>query len=206
MERIISVCLRIGELAFAAVVAGISGELSRSFATILLVTPTVYISLSLASVMTGMADLLLFKPRRVPPRHPQFVQLVQEALYLHRGACGALDPPGPALAHPLLRRFRTLACRPDYLGGLVHIVWLAGQSSSLLYPLFMVLCSRILDGLWLTLWIWQFIGPMHCGSIWAWGNLAKKSYCEKWKADVAFAFLSAIFWLVSALVVRPPSR
>jgi hypothetical protein len=43
---------------------------------------------------------------------------------------------------------------------------------------------------------------MHCGSIWNWSNLTQKSLCQKWKADVAFTFLSAIFWFVSALVVR----
>lgn len=47
----------------------------------------------------------------------------------------------------------------------------------------------------------NFIGPLHCGSIWAWGNITQKGTCERWKAAVAFCFLSAIFWLVSALVV-----
>ncbi|MCJ1277386.1 hypothetical protein MMC21_005198 [Puttea exsequens] len=46
----------------------------------------------------------------------------------------------------------------------------------------------------------NFIGPLHCGSIWAWGNITEKGTCQRWKAAVAFAFLSAIFWLASALV------
>ena len=47
----------------------------------------------------------------------------------------------------------------------------------------------------------QFIGPMHCGSIWHWGDITQKGTCQRWKADVAFSFLSFIFWLASALVV-----
>ncbi|KAK8190035.1 uncharacterized protein BKA78DRAFT_148165 [Phyllosticta capitalensis] len=37
-------------------------------------------------------------------------------------------------------------------------------------------------------------GPFH------WGGLANGSYCSKWKADEAFAFISACFWLVSFLL------
>lgn len=47
----------------------------------------------------------------------------------------------------------------------------------------------------------NFIGPMNCGSIWAWGNITDKGTCERWKAAVAFAFLSGMFWLASTLVV-----
>jgi len=46
----------------------------------------------------------------------------------------------------------------------------------------------------------QFIGPLNCGSVFNWGDLTQKGTCQKWKADVAFIFLSAIFWLASALV------
>lgn len=46
----------------------------------------------------------------------------------------------------------------------------------------------------------QFIGPLHCGSIWAWGDITDKGTCQKWKASVAFSFLSAVFWLASAIL------
>jgi hypothetical protein len=46
----------------------------------------------------------------------------------------------------------------------------------------------------------NFIGPLDCGSIWYWGDLTQNGLCQRWKADVAFAFLSAIFWLASALL------
>ncbi|KAH6985912.1 membrane-associating domain-containing protein [Ilyonectria robusta] len=40
-----------------------------------------------------------------------------------------------------------------------------------------------------------------CGGIFDWGNVAPRGdQCGKFKADIAFAFLSALLWLVSALV------
>ncbi|KAI9675536.1 MAG: hypothetical protein M1829_003340 [Trizodia sp. TS-e1964] len=46
----------------------------------------------------------------------------------------------------------------------------------------------------------DFIGPLNCGSVFAWGDITQQGTCERWKAAVAFTFLSAIFWLASALV------
>lgn len=63
------------------------------------------------------------------------------------------------------------------------------------------------DLIFFILWIVAFallvpvVSTMNCGSIWAWGHLTdSKSTCEKWKAAVAFTFLSAIFWLASAII------
>lgn len=42
---------------------------------------------------------------------------------------------------------------------------------------------------------------MDCGNIFYWGDITHQGVCQRWKADVAFAFLSAIFWLGSALLV-----
>ncbi|KAK7419343.1 hypothetical protein QQZ08_010876 [Neonectria magnoliae] len=40
-----------------------------------------------------------------------------------------------------------------------------------------------------------------CGGIFDWNNVAPRGdQCGKFKADIAFAFLSALIWLVSALV------
>ncbi|KAL4877522.1 marvel domain-containing protein [Aspergillus karnatakaensis] len=41
---------------------------------------------------------------------------------------------------------------------------------------------------------------LNCGSIWRWGSITDDSYCGRWKASQAFSFLSAIVWIVSALV------
>jgi Membrane-associating domain len=48
---------------------------------------------------------------------------------------------------------------------------------------------------------WQFIGPLDCGNLFYWGDITQQGVCQRWKADVAFAFLSAIFWLASTLLV-----
>ena len=42
---------------------------------------------------------------------------------------------------------------------------------------------------------------LNCGSIWRWGSITDDTYCGRWKAAQAFSFLSAIVWIVSALVV-----
>jgi hypothetical protein len=44
------------------------------------------------------------------------------------------------------------------------------------------------------------IHKLSCGSIWQWGIVTHNSVCGRWKAAEAFSFLSAIVWLVSALV------
>ncbi|KAG0645172.1 hypothetical protein D0Z07_9289 [Hyphodiscus hymeniophilus] len=46
----------------------------------------------------------------------------------------------------------------------------------------------------------NYVGPMNCGSVWNWHGITGKSECAKSKADVAFAFLAAIFFLASALI------
>ncbi|KKK18016.1 hypothetical protein ARAM_005633, partial [Aspergillus rambellii] len=45
------------------------------------------------------------------------------------------------------------------------------------------------------------IHKLDCGSIWYWGSITDNTYCGRWKAAEAFSFLSAIVWLVSALLV-----
>jgi len=46
----------------------------------------------------------------------------------------------------------------------------------------------------------NYIGPMNCGSVWNWHGITGKSECSKFKADIAFCFLAAIFFLASALI------
>jgi len=48
----------------------------------------------------------------------------------------------------------------------------------------------------------QYIDPMGCGSVWAWGDIMKGGTCSRWKAAVAFSFLSLSFWLLTALTVH----
>lgn len=39
-----------------------------------------------------------------------------------------------------------------------------------------------------------------CGYVFDWSDVSFESGCSLWKADVAFAFLSAVCWLVSAIL------
>lgn len=50
------------------------------------------------------------------------------------------------------------------------------------------------------------LGPVHCGGVFHRGGDSHGGICGKWKASEAFSFLSAIFWLVSALLVSSPVR
>jgi hypothetical protein len=43
----------------------------------------------------------------------------------------------------------------------------------------------------------EYIAPMKCASIWAWGEITKGGPCSKWTAVVAFSFLSAAVWFLS---------
>jgi hypothetical protein len=45
------------------------------------------------------------------------------------------------------------------------------------------------------------IQQLPCGSIWHWNGFLHDSVCGRWKAAEAMSFVSAILWLVSALVV-----
>jgi hypothetical protein len=62
------------------------------------------------------------------------------------------------------------------------------------------------DLIMFILWIVAFgllvnwIEPLNCGSIWAWGGITQAGTCPKWNAAIAFSFLSAIFWIASAIV------
>lgn len=81
---------------------------------------------------------------------------------------------------------------------LLALVWLIPFKSGFVHHT----ADLVLFVLWIIAFglLVNFIGPLHCGSIWAWGNITEKGTCQKWKAAVAFSFLSAIFWLISALV------
>jgi len=46
----------------------------------------------------------------------------------------------------------------------------------------------------------DWIHDINCGGAFHWGGLANGSYCGQWKAAEAFSFISACFWLASALL------
>jgi hypothetical protein len=46
----------------------------------------------------------------------------------------------------------------------------------------------------------DYLHDLPCGSIWSW-RFRGDDFCGRWKAAEAFSFLSAIIWLVSAIVV-----
>ncbi|MCJ1303014.1 hypothetical protein MMC08_005820 [Hypocenomyce scalaris] len=132
--RLVSIPLRIGELAFAATVAGLIGHYLRAF---------------------DKADSW-------PEKRFIYTEVVAGLSIL----------------------FALIWLLP-FSGGFIH------------YPIDLVLFVAWIVAFGLLV---NFIGPLSCGSIWHWGNITEKGTCERWKAAVAFSFLSAIFWLVSALV------
>lgn len=134
ITRFLSIGFRIGELAFAAVVAGIIGEYLHAFDKANAWPQSRFIY---AEVVAGLS--LLFA-----------------------------------------------------------LIWLIPFASSFIHwPVDLVLFIAWMVAFGLLV---DFIGPMNCGSIWSWGNITDKGTCERWKAAVAFSFLSGIFWLVSTIL------
>ena len=93
----------------------------------------------------------------------------------------------------------------------IYTIIVAGSSIALalfwLFPRQKMTTHFLTDVLLFIMWTVAFgvftdyIKPMGCGSIWAWGDIVKGGTCSRWKAAVAFSFLSTCFWLLTALTV-----
>jgi len=82
------------------------------------------------------------------------------------------------------------------------LFWLIPTATSFLH----YLADFALFVLWMVAFglLVNFIGPLHCGSVFSWSDITEKGTCQRWKAAVAFSFLSSIFWLASCLLVSSP--
>ncbi|MCJ1367114.1 hypothetical protein MMC16_006246 [Acarospora aff. strigata] len=84
------------------------------------------------------------------------------------------------------------------LAMLLALLWLIPFNANIVH--------HVVDLLMFVLWmiafglLVNFIGPLKCGSVFSWGDITEKGTCQRWKAAVAFTFLSAMFWLASALL------
>jgi len=134
LEDLLSMCLRIGELAFAAVVAGLTGSYLQTVSNQDNDTKKRFIYTEVVAGLSILLSLLWLFP---------------------------------------------------FSGSFIH--W---PVDLIIFALWMVSFGLLV----------QFIGPLDCGNIFYWGDITQQGVCQRWKADVAFAFLSAIFWLVSALL------
>jgi hypothetical protein len=100
---------------------------------------------------------------------------------------------------------------------LLGLIWLIPFSSGFFswpstclshgtYKFSCILTQALVDILISFAWFAAFgilVDAIHhssCGSIWSW-RFGGEGFCGRWKAAEAFSFLSAIVWLVSALVV-----
>jgi len=133
LTRTIALCLRIGELAFAAVVAGLIGKYLHYWDKINAWPEKRFIYTEVVAGLAILASLILLIP------------LTEHIIHF-----------------PL-----------DFI---LFILWIVA---------FALLVS--------------FLGGS-CGSIWHWGDITDKGTCQEWKASIAFSFLSAIFWLASAIL------
>ncbi|KAF2085488.1 integral membrane protein [Saccharata proteae CBS 121410] len=46
----------------------------------------------------------------------------------------------------------------------------------------------------------NWVHRANCGGAFHWGGITHGGYCGQWKADEAFAFISACFWLASSIL------
>jgi len=84
------------------------------------------------------------------------------------------------------------------LGILISLLFLIPFTSTFIHwpiDLFLFATWMIAFGL-----LVNFIGPMHCGSVWNWNGITGKGQCSKFKADIAFCFLASVFFLASAVL------
>jgi len=79
---------------------------------------------------------------------------------------------------------------------LLALLWLIPFSATFIHwPVDLLLFAAWMVSFGLLI---NFVDDLDCGSYFYWGS--GHATCHKWKADVAFAFLSSIFWLLSALL------
>jgi len=158
IDRILSFLLRLGELAFAAIVAGITGQYLHDTQGVDSMTNARFIY---TEVVAGLSIFL---------------------------AIVWLFPFSGSFIH-----------WPVDL--LISICWFVafGLLVNVSLPLHSAFCVHPLSDASANTKI-QLIGDS-CGAVFNWSNVAPGGDpCGKWKADIAFCFLSAIFWLVSALI------
>jgi len=136
IDNLLDFCLRIGELAFAAVVAGLTGEYLHS--------------------VQNESNSDFSKARFIYTEVVAAVSILLALLWLL-----------------------------PFTGSFIH--W---PIDFLLFAAWIIAFGLMVD----------FIGPLDCGSVFYWGDITQQGTCQKWKADVAFAFLSAIFWLASGIL------
>ncbi|KAF2143309.1 uncharacterized protein K452DRAFT_225060 [Aplosporella prunicola CBS 121167] len=83
---------------------------------------------------------------------------------------------------------------------LMSLVWLIPFTSTFFHYPFDFLLSLAWFAAFGVLVNW--VHRANCGGAFHWGGITHNNYCSKWKANEAFAFISACFWLASAILVR----
>jgi hypothetical protein len=81
----------------------------------------------------------------------------------------------------------------------LSLVWLLPFTSTFMhYPM-----DVILSFAWFAAFgaLVNWLHKLNCGGAFDWDGLTHGGQCNQWKAAEAFAFMSAIFWLASALLV-----
>lgn len=84
------------------------------------------------------------------------------------------------------------------LSVVLSLIWLLPFTSQFLHYPFDLLISAAWFAAFGAFVNW--IHRMNCGGIFHWGGLTNGSYCSQWKAAEAFSFISACFWLASAIL------
>jgi len=80
----------------------------------------------------------------------------------------------------------------------LSLVWLLPFTSTFMhYPM-----DVILSFAWFAAFgaLVNWLHKLNCGGAFDWDGLTHGGQCNQWKAAEAFAFMSAIFWLASALL------
>ncbi|EEH42512.1 uncharacterized protein PADG_07332 [Paracoccidioides brasiliensis Pb18] len=81
---------------------------------------------------------------------------------------------------------------------LLGLIWLIPFSASFV----LWIADLIISCAWFSVFavLVNWLNRRACGFIFDWGSITDGGVCDRWKAAEAFSFLSAILWLVSAIV------
>jgi len=84
------------------------------------------------------------------------------------------------------------------LSAVLSLLWLLPRTSALLH----VPADLIFSAGWFAAFgiLVNWMNGNNCGRAFQWGGIYRGGRCNEWRASQAFAFLSAVFWLCSALL------
>ena len=175
----------------------------------------IFLILSIFHLPAGQDDV----PRFLPPSHnlsrppplPGRVRRYVPPL----PSTVPLPPTNPSIFSPVtIAIIAALSTHPSTSIGLspsIHFLFFAIATAALcLIPIALHALNKVhfvsdavIALFWLIVYaiVVHFFNLLSCGSAWNWGTITKGGMCGRWTAVIAVAFLSIVFWAITAGMV-----